>query len=191
MAANALIMVGRILLAAAPYAAKALSTKEKPTPPVSEQISNDKSRWLQGTLRNATDFPIVAIKSYFDSGRYDQSPARVDSFDTEAFTCCEGDNTFMTGVSGGQTYQIDLDEDNSFAFSIGFTNPYAGTYKAGVAASSNPEDGYNAASQAGGCVESPTYLAKDEEGHEVKVKFSISVTAGQRPQYVVSEIRHY
>ncbi|KAK3615271.1 hypothetical protein LTR22_027497, partial [Elasticomyces elasticus] len=73
----------------------------------------------------------------------------------------------------------------------GFTNPYAGTYKAGVAASSNPEDGYNAASQAGGCVESPTYLAKDEEGHEVKVKFSISVTAGQRPQYVVSEIRHY
>jgi len=65
-----------------------------------------------------TDFPILAVKSYFDSGRYEDNPGRVEPFEIGVFTCCEGDNTFMTGVSGGQAYKIDIDEHHSFTFSI-------------------------------------------------------------------------
>jgi hypothetical protein len=42
----------------------------------------------------------------------------VDAFEIGTFTACNGDNTFMTGVSGGQTYRIEIDEQHSFVFSI-------------------------------------------------------------------------
>lgn len=104
MAANAAITIGRVLITAAAFAINKTNAKTKAVPAVPDALKNDKDRWLQCTLRNATDFPILATSSHFDSGRYDSSPARVDEFDTDTFTCCEGDNTFMTGVSGGQAY---------------------------------------------------------------------------------------
>jgi len=57
-------------------------------------------------------------------------------------------------------------------------------------ASDNPEQGYEAADQAGGSIESGVYLAKDEEGKDVKIKFQISATASQHPQFVISELRY-
>ena len=122
----------------------------------------------------------------------------------------------MTGVSGGQTYKIDIDQQHAFAFSIvsttsswhahplqapksrltccsrnqGFTNPWVGTYKAGIVASDDPKQGYEAASQDGGSVESPLYSAKDNDGHEIDFKLHISATASQHPAFVVSEIRY-
>ncbi|KAH6909870.1 hypothetical protein BKA70DRAFT_1101952, partial [Coprinopsis sp. MPI-PUGE-AT-0042] len=164
-------------------------TKDKSVPEPSKETT-DKARWLQCTIRNATDFPILAEKAHFDSGRYNDNPGRVDAFEVGTFTACNGDNTFMTGVSGGQTYKIAIDEHHSFVFSIGFTNPWAGSYKAGVVESSNPEKGYEAASQAGGSIESPLYEAKDHEGEDIRFKLHISATASQRPAFVVSEIRY-
>jgi hypothetical protein len=78
----------------------------------------EKDRWLQCTIRNTTEFSILSIASSFDSGRYEDHPGFVDAFSLGVFTCCEGDGTFMTGVSGGQSYQIDIDGQHSFQFSI-------------------------------------------------------------------------
>lgn len=140
MAAQVAIRIGRILLAAVPFAEKAahvsyqtptheltqyrkadkrcdIQAKDKePKDPPSNVT--DKYRWLQCTVRNATDFPILAQSTYWSSGRYEGNPGRVDAFEIGTFSACNGDNTVMTGVSGGQSYKIEVDETHSFEFSI-------------------------------------------------------------------------
>ncbi|KAF8593003.1 hypothetical protein BDV93DRAFT_419975, partial [Ceratobasidium sp. AG-I] len=138
----------------------------------------EKRRWLQGVVRNATDFDVLVVTSYFDSGRYDQPPEHLRPFQLGTLTASEGENTVMTGVSGGLTYQVDIDRLHSFYFSIGFTNPYLGAYKAGVAPTDRPVDGYNAATKEGGTVESDLYEAKDVDNNVVYIKFRITAEAG-------------
>ncbi|KAI9816331.1 MAG: hypothetical protein M1826_001866 [Phylliscum demangeonii] len=180
--------VFRVVMALAPYLIKAAEVKKAPTPDAGEQVK-EKSRWLQGTVRNASDFPILAQRSHFDSGRYEDGPSRIDAFELATFSACNGDNTFMTGVSGGQSFKIEIDEQHAFAFSIGFTNPWAGTYKASVVTGDDPHRAYDHASQEGGSIESETYVAKDADGKEVRFKLHVSATAGQHPHWVVSETR--
>lgn len=79
-----------------------------------------------------------------------------------------------------------------FPFIQGFTNPVAGACKAGVAASNNPQDGYNAAGMEGGTIETGLYEAKDVDGNNVKFKFRITAAAAgdQRPLFQVTELRY-
>ncbi|KAF8598927.1 hypothetical protein BDV93DRAFT_560828 [Ceratobasidium sp. AG-I] len=153
-----------------------------------------KYRWLQGIVRNPTEFEVIVGESYFNSGRFDKAlPSSLGSFKLGTFTACNGDNTFFTGVSGGLTYKINLDENNSFDFSIGFTNPSAGSCKAGLVASDDPEDGYNDADKTAKAIETDIYEAKDVDGNTVKFKFSITAAAGgdQRPLFQINELRYY
>ncbi|TFK23484.1 hypothetical protein FA15DRAFT_745098, partial [Coprinopsis marcescibilis] len=152
----------------------------------------EKTRWIQGIIRNATDFQIRYVKSYLDSGRYDQFPSpTVNPFSTSTFTGCNGDNSALTGISGGATYRIDIDEKHSYYFSIGFTNPYLGAYKAGAIASDNPEQGYEAASKEGGDVTSGEYHAVDKDGIQLVFRLRITAAPGQRATFTIEEIRFY
>lgn len=182
----------------------------KDRPAVGDKFQ-DKSRWLQCGIKNQTEFNISTTSSHFDSGRYEDHPGVVQAFELATFTACNGDNTFMTGVSGGQAYRITIDQNTDFQFSIvsaclysvrkvangfcvfsqGFTNPYSGTYKAGVTTGGNPEDGYSAASQDGGSIRSDLYQAEDEDGEKFTFRISVTATASQRPSFVVTEDRWY
>ncbi|GAB1525670.1 hypothetical protein RhiTH_008833 [Rhizoctonia solani] len=149
----------------------------------------EKYRWLQGVVRNATDFNVIVLKGTMNSGKYAQAPDPVDSFDIGAFTGVNGDNTVLTGISGGQAYKIEFDENNTFEFSIGFTSPAAGSSKAGIAASANPEDGYQAAEQGSNSIDSPFYEAKDTDGKTVRFKVNIKASAGDYLDYFLTMSR--
>ncbi|TFK23483.1 hypothetical protein FA15DRAFT_705373 [Coprinopsis marcescibilis] len=160
-------------------------------PDVPPSLKN-KSRWIEGVIRNATDFPIRYVESYLDSGRYDKFPdPTVNPFAVGTFNGCNGDHTLFTGITGGATYRIDLDEDHSFYFSIGFTDPFIGAYKAGVVASNDPEQGYEVASKEGGEIRSGEYHAVDKDGRQLVFRLRITAESGQRPRFCIEEVRFY
>ncbi|KAH7338639.1 hypothetical protein B0J17DRAFT_717077 [Rhizoctonia solani] len=161
----------------------------KMIPPVSDELTH-KHHWLQGMVRNATDFGLNVLGSYLDSGRYDQLLGFLGMFDLGTFTAFNGDGTDFTGVGGGQHHRVKMDEDHSFDFCIGFTNPSSGSYKAGIVASSNPKDAYDASKAEGGYIESGLYEAKDTDGKTVQFKFHITAGAGQHSEYQITMIRH-
>jgi hypothetical protein len=83
-----------------------------PEPP--EDIK-DKSRWLQCTVKNETQFDILLIDTYFDSGRYWTAPGSFDPFAQLVFSCCNGDGD---GVSGGTAFRLSLDGKHYYDVSI-------------------------------------------------------------------------
>lgn len=71
----------------------------------------------------------------------------------------------------------------------GWTSPQAGSFKAGVVASTKAEDGYNGASQTGGAIQSANvYSGKDKDGHIMKFRVHISAAPGQEMLYVINQV---
>jgi hypothetical protein len=89
----------------------------KPTPPPADAL-REKTRWLQCTLKNQTQFNILLLNTYFDSGRYWDAPGGARTFTQDVFSVCNGDNSVFTGVSGGTAYRIALDNNTQFDFAI-------------------------------------------------------------------------
>jgi hypothetical protein len=86
-----------------------------PSPPTELK---DKHRWAQLTIKNETQFDILLQGTYFDSGRYWTAPGSIPDFQQSVFSICNGDNTILTGVSGGTAYRLSLDADNFFDFAL-------------------------------------------------------------------------
>ncbi|PQE29507.1 hypothetical protein CJF32_00003258 [Rutstroemia sp. NJR-2017a WRK4] len=150
----------------------------------------EKKRWLQCTLKNQTQFSLLLQQTYHDSGRFYSAPGSVASFHQMTFSVCSRDNSVGTGVSGGASFRADLDHHHSFHFAIGWTNPYLGSFKAGVIEAKAAKDGYNAASGDGSFVQSEHgYKGKDEKGENAHIIFHISATPGQKPMFVITEVR--
>ncbi|KAG8950271.1 hypothetical protein FRC04_007905 [Tulasnella sp. 424] len=200
--------IATVLVSAARYDSSVSQIAGTKPVEVKKEIYENKNRWLVCTVKNMTDFPILSMANYMDSGRYDDSPQRVEPFEIMTFTCCEK----MWGVSGGHSFCINLDSGNQLFFALGFTNPYAGTLKASVEvpADSNEianlqKDGTEGeeakiqlAKQAyGNCTESPktikspAYQAKDEKEKDVVFHFEISASSGTYPVYNIKEVREY
>jgi hypothetical protein len=78
---------------------------------------------------------------------------------------------------------------HQFRCAQGWTNPLAGSYKAGVVQSSNPKDGYDAADDDGGYIQSKNiFEGKDMYGKPVQFRIHISAAPSQKPQYIVSQV---
>lgn len=93
--------------------------RSSPPPNVPNSLVQTKDRWLQGIVRNATNFQILFVGSYRDSCRFEKFPDTfAEPFNLDTFVGCEGDNTIGTGFTRGLTYKIDIDEKNFFYFSI-------------------------------------------------------------------------
>lgn len=88
-------------------------TTEKSVPDASSTVKN-KHRWIQCTIKNKTQFQIVLLDTYWSSGRYDLAPGGASAFGQIVFDGCNGDNTILTGVSGGNSFRIVLDATHSF-----------------------------------------------------------------------------
>ena len=81
---------------------------------------------------------------------------------------------------------------SSISFAQGWTNPYAGSIKAAVVESSNPKDGYDAATDTGNSLDSSErFRGKDKEKPETKtnIKFHLSAAPGQSAMFVITEVR--
>jgi hypothetical protein len=78
----------------------------------------EKHRWIQCTVVNETEFTILLQGSYFDSGKYWDSPKNIKPFDMMVFSASNGDHTIMTGVSGGTSFRASLDSKHYYDFAI-------------------------------------------------------------------------
>lgn len=78
----------------------------------------EKHRWMQCTIKNATQFPLLLHESFLDSGRYWTAPGSTAEFDQIVFSCCNQDNSLFTGVSGGNSFKIILDKDHVFDMAL-------------------------------------------------------------------------
>ncbi|KAJ9115363.1 hypothetical protein QFC24_006978 [Naganishia onofrii] len=206
--ASEIAPVATVLSSAASFANSAKNIASKPAAGPKDSLKNDKNRWLVCTVKNMTDFPVLVMAHYSNSGRYDDPPERIEPFSTMTFTCCEKDNSFMTGATGGQAFYINVDHGHQFYFGVGYCNPTMGSTKAGAykasadevkdiqsdkkdAQTKVAEKAYDAASEEGNKIESDYYRAKDEEGKDVVFQFEVSASAGQKTVYTISEVRDY
>ncbi|CDO68902.1 hypothetical protein BN946_scf185000.g45 [Trametes cinnabarina] len=158
------------------------------TPPPPPGLK-DKWRWLQCTLKNETQFKIQLLDSYFNSGRYWDSPKDVDPFTQMVFSCCNDDGSILTGVAGGTAFRVILNESVHYDFAVGWTNPAAGSLKASIVPGSRGVYGYESANPDGSSfMDDTVYEAKDGDGNPVQFKLHFSGAAGQEAMFVVKEI---
>ncbi|KAF8544609.1 hypothetical protein BDD12DRAFT_814930 [Trichophaea hybrida] len=183
-----LIAVGSLIISVAEFALHAGEVASKETPDVGSELK-EKTRWLQCTTKNQTQFNILLENTYFDSGRYWDTPGSIDPFTQDVFSLCNGDNSAFTGVSGGTSYKIVIDSQHTFHFAIGWTNPYAGAFKAGVVESNKAEDGYNNATVTGNSIQSPQYQGKDKDGNASIFYFHISASPSQNARFCINQVR--
>ncbi|RYP08479.1 hypothetical protein DL765_008773 [Monosporascus sp. GIB2] len=150
----------------------------------------EKKRWLQCIVQNQTQFALLLQETYHDSGRFYRAPGSVASFHQMSFSVCSRDNSVGTGVSGGASFRMDLDNSHSFHFAIGWTNPFMGSFKAGAIEANAAKDGYEVASSDGSSIRSRhTYKGKDDKGKDAYISFHISASPGQEPSFVITEVR--
>jgi len=129
------------------------------------------------------------MDTYFDSGRYWTAPGSFNPFEQSVFSCCNGDNTVGTGVSGGTAFRVSLDDQHYYNVSFGWTNPALGSFKAGVAEAGKGKDGYVIADSDGGSVLSKdVFQGKDKSGNPVKFKIHVSAAPGQETLYVIKQV---
>ncbi|KAI1171819.1 hypothetical protein F4777DRAFT_564120 [Nemania sp. FL0916] len=177
------------ILDALKLAKKIKEALDKLIPPPPQDLK-DKHRWMQITLKNATQFPLLLDQTYFDSGRYWTAPAGSSAFDQNVFSVCNKDHSPVTGASGGTSFQIVLDKTHTFNIALGWTAPEAGRFKAGVIESTDPKDGYNAASPTGNFIISQNeYEGTDKEGNPTKIYFHVSAAPGNEAMFVVTEVK--
>lgn len=97
-----------------------LQVSAEVTPPPPAGLT-DKYRWMQCTLKNETQFPLVYKGTYSSSGKYWTAPGSVAVFQQLVFSVCNGDGTIWTGATGGTGFSLVLDSNNSF--NISFVSP--------------------------------------------------------------------
>ncbi|TFK22993.1 hypothetical protein FA15DRAFT_670922 [Coprinopsis marcescibilis] len=158
-----------------------------PPDPPADLVSS--TYWMQPAIRNETGFYIRFSKCYVSAGHYNDTPdASIAPFTLRTF---DGEGTTQ-GFAGALTYEVEFDPEWAFTFSCGFATNAANVFKAGVAVSTNPQDGYKAASTSGGVITSEEYEAVDQNGKPVVLHIRVTATvSGPQPAFVVEEVRAY
>ncbi|KAI0295286.1 hypothetical protein BC826DRAFT_291736 [Russula brevipes] len=183
-----IISILAIILTGAELATKngEVAGKIIPEPP---KNLKDKFRWLQCTVKNETQFDILLMNTYFDSGRYWTAPGSFNPFEQLVFSCCNGDGSILTGATGGTAFRLWLDDKHCYDVSFGWTNPTFGSYKAGVTESSKGKDGYEVANPYGGSILSKNvFEGKDKRGKPAKFRIHVSAAPGQDALYVIKQV---
>ncbi|GJE99081.1 hypothetical protein PsYK624_153220 [Phanerochaete sordida] len=185
---KAVVKILSTIITGAELAGKVGDVAKQVVPAPSADLK-DKHRWVQCTVKNETQFDLLLEDTYFDSGRYWTAPGGFSGFAQMVFSCCNGDNTVLTGVSGGCAFRISLDDQNYYDISLGWTNPELGAFKAGVVQSAKGVDGYNAATPVGAALTSDVvFQGKDKDGNPAKFRINVSAAPGQETLYVVKQI---
>ena len=73
---------------------------------------------MQCTIKNETQFDLLLQGTYFDSGKYWDAPGGFGQFNQLVFSCCNGDNTILTGVSGGTAFRLSLDDQHYYDIAL-------------------------------------------------------------------------
>ncbi|KAG8966109.1 hypothetical protein FRC05_002868 [Tulasnella sp. 425] len=143
------------------------------------------------TVANNTNFGILLNGTFFQPGKYVTMPAT--PIEPGKFTAYELANNIIrpgSGLSGGNAWLVVLDnpEGDTWSFATGWV--YNGTVappglrEAGVAESSNPQDGNKAATPEGNSITS-TKTFKDTDGKTIKFTASVMFDETGTAQFAV------
>ncbi|KAI0713532.1 hypothetical protein C8Q76DRAFT_693423 [Earliella scabrosa] len=159
---------------------------QEPIPDPSTELM-DQYRWIQCTLKNETQFDVLPLDTYMDSGRYWAAPDRLAPFTQMTFSAC--DQGIFSGATGGTAFRVWLDGEHYYDFSWGWTAPAIGSFKAAVVESDKGVDGYNAANdQHGSLVSRCLFEGKDRLGWQTRFRFRVSAEPGQKALFVVKQV---
>jgi len=166
----------------------------------------EKSRWQTVTVVNQTQFPLIPVATYFESGRFWTAPTLARPFDKAMFSVCNSDYSFFTGATGGIVMQIILDEAKKLFCNvgIGFGTPYAGPFDinavfdaSGAAAGVNPPPAHTPAALAQASftdssnspvrARSATFAGTDTSGKPTTIVFSAVAIPGQEAMVTVTQ----
>ncbi|KAG8912074.1 hypothetical protein FRC01_005308 [Tulasnella sp. 417] len=123
--------------------------------------------------------------TYFAAGKYNKEPQfplppdRFTKYDMVS-------NNIGGGVNGGNAWVVTLDDGTTWNVSIGWIAPVEGPTEAGVAESSNPQDGNKIATVDGNRITS-TSVYKGKEGQNIR--FTASATPHESWAHIVYGIR--
>jgi hypothetical protein len=78
----------------------------------------NKSRWMECVVKNETQFTVLFQATHFDSGRYWTPPGGIHPYSQLIFRICEGDNSLLTGATGGNAFSIVLDDKTMFNIAL-------------------------------------------------------------------------
>ncbi|KAG8966110.1 hypothetical protein FRC05_002869 [Tulasnella sp. 425] len=141
------------------------------------------------TVANNTNFGILLDGTLFHPGKYVTTPAT--PIEPGKFTAYElEDNNIGGGVNGGNAWLVVLDnpEGDTWSFATGWI--FNGTVapppirKAGVAESSDPQAGNEAATPEGNSITS-TKTFKDKDGKTIKFTASVMFDETGTAQFAV------
>lgn len=141
-------------------------------------------------IRNLTQFDIFVTGSpYFYWGRFSKGPEpRIAAFSAMTFSVC---NKYWHpgGVSGGNSFKVELDGNNKWDFAIGWEDPAMGTYSAGVKETTSAEEGYNSRTTNGNTIESKRWQGTDKDGDD-KITFTLMASAspGSVVTYTIQQL---
>ena len=76
-----------------------------------------KHSWLQCSLKNETQFKVLLLETYSNSGCYWDAPHTFGAFEQLAFSCCN-DDFAPTGVTGGTSFRLLLDDKHFYDFAL-------------------------------------------------------------------------
>ncbi|GLB43548.1 hypothetical protein LshimejAT787_1400600 [Lyophyllum shimeji] len=145
-----------------------------------------KDHWMQCSVRNETQFDIIYNNEYFDSGTYYRAPPiKIPKFSTGQFSVCN--KWGLAGVSGGNAWKVILDNNHSFPFALGFTDPFIGARKSAAIEHGSAKDGYNAASERGANGVSDVYTGKDDDGNTTYFLLALSAVTGHHSMFTVHQ----
>ncbi|KAI0668455.1 hypothetical protein C8Q78DRAFT_993471 [Trametes maxima] len=144
---------------------------------------------LSRTRPSSISFSL-SLDAYFDSGCYWTAPGNVNAFSQMVWSACNSDNSFLIGVAVGTAFHVSMDANHYYDFSIGYTNPVVGAYKANVADGKDKGvDGYERVDSQGLSAMTRTiFEGKYKDGNVVKFKFSFSAVAGQEPLFIIKQV---
>jgi len=119
-----------------------INKNNEPDPAVPDVV--DATRWLKITIFNKTDYDMSQVGDYFDSGKFSSAATPiVKKGEKSTFTAQNRSGSFMCGVSGGVTYDINfIDMDGMhhiLRIGIGLSHPYLGGVKTSVYCMGMPE----------------------------------------------------
>ncbi|KAH7100900.1 hypothetical protein BKA62DRAFT_208782 [Auriculariales sp. MPI-PUGE-AT-0066] len=150
MAAPPSTSLSSVILNAADLSRKKRQVSQTSNPPRPAAIEHEKHHWIQIAIRNATQFTLRPTDTYLDTGKYWPAapPVDVQPFSVGTFAACNRDWD-PRAATGGTAFSMELDSSNQLPFSIGWTDPLVGAFKAAVIISHSAKDGYDAANEDG------------------------------------------
>ncbi|MGF1698734.1 hypothetical protein L4D09_00140 [Photobacterium makurazakiensis] len=151
----------------------------------------DKHRWVTVTVFNQTQYALVYKNSYFDSGKFWTAPTNVEPFEEMSFSGCDKDGSFLTGVSGGTTFTLQMPiEGGGYKeqdIGIGFTNPELGSTKASGIFSSSAEDAYDNTTDDTTEKTSSKFSGKDTNDKDTAINFLVVSGPGQEGRITITQ----